>query len=206
MGAASECPETDKRIGEPGDAPRYRHAIDLGCGTGLMGAALGGRVDTLTGVDLAPAMLALARRKGVYARLVEAGIDAFLAGEPSGSADLCIAADVFIYLGPLDRVLDGMARVLRPGGRAAFTVQSHDGAGVVLGTDGRYAHADAHLAAAAAGAGFVDLAIHPAAVRRERGQDVPGRTVVARRHGARGRLIPGPDSQVRKITLPARGG
>ena len=168
----------------PGGAPRYRHAIDLGCGTGLMGAALGARVGTLTGVDLAPAMLALARRKGLYARLAEAGIDDFLAGEPAASADLCVAADVFIYLGPLETVLSGMARVLRPGGRAAFTVQSHDGDGVVLGADGRYAHADACLATAADAAGFADLAIRPAVVRRENGADVPGRTVIAVKRSA----------------------
>ena len=72
-----------------------------------MGLALGARVATLTGVDIAPAMLALARRKGVYARLVESGIDAFLAAEPADSADLCVAADVFIYVGALDPVLAG---------------------------------------------------------------------------------------------------
>jgi predicted TPR repeat methyltransferase len=162
------------------DGPRrYRDAIDLGCGTGLMGAALGPRVERLTGVDLAPAMLALARRKGIYARLVEAGIDGFLADAPAASADLCVAADVFIYVGALEGVLAGIARVLRPGGRVAFTVQSHDGAGVVLGPDGRYAHADACIAKAAAQAGLADLALRPAAVRRERGHDVPGRTVIA---------------------------
>ena len=161
------------------DGPRrYGDAIDLGCGTGLMGLALGARVATLTGVDIAPAMLALARRKGVYARLVESGIDAFLAAEPADSADLCVAADVFIYVGALDPVMAGMARVLRPGGRAAFTVQSHDGDGVVLGADGRYAHADAHIAAAAARAGLTGPTLRPAAVRRERGLDVPGRTVL----------------------------
>ncbi|TXM73214.1 MULTISPECIES: methyltransferase domain-containing protein [Methylobacterium] len=169
---------------EPGGAPRYGHAIDLGCGTGLMGAALGARVGTLTGVDIAPAMLALARRKGLYARLVEAGIEDFLAGEPAASADLCVAADVFIYLGPLATVLSGMTRVLRPDGRAAFTVQSHDGDGVVLGPDGRYAHADAYLAAAAEAAGFGDLAIRSAVVRRENGADVPGRTVIAVKRSA----------------------
>ena len=168
---------------EPAGGVRYPVGIDLGCGTGLVGDALGPRVGHLTGVDLAPAMLAVARTKGSYARLVESGIDAFLAGEPPASADLCVAADVFIYLGPLGPVLDGIARVLRPGGRAAFTVQSHDGAGVILGSDGRYAHADAHVAEAAEAAGLTVLAIRSAAVRRERGCDVSGRVVVARKSG-----------------------
>ena len=33
---------------------RFAHALDIGCGTGLMGQAVRGRVDHLTGVDLSP--------------------------------------------------------------------------------------------------------------------------------------------------------
>ncbi|WP_375464770.1 methyltransferase domain-containing protein [uncultured Methylobacterium sp.] len=160
---------------------RYPVAIDLGCGTGLMGAALGSRVAHLIGVDLAPAMLALARRKDAYARLIEGEIVGFLAEKPESHADLCVAADVFIYLADLGPVLAGIGRVLRPEGHAAFTVQSHDGGGVILGTDGRYAHADAHLRDATARAGLAEVALHPAAVRREQGRDVPGRLVVLRK-------------------------
>jgi len=40
-------------------------ALDLGCGTGLAGAAIAGRVTHLTGVDLSPAMLARARAKQI---------------------------------------------------------------------------------------------------------------------------------------------
>ena len=47
---------------------RFALALDLGCGTGLMGEALRGRVDRLTGVDLSAAMIAKARERGVYDR------------------------------------------------------------------------------------------------------------------------------------------
>jgi len=77
-----------------------------------------------------------------------------------------------------------VGRVLRPGGLGAFTVQSHDGPGSVLGEDGRYAHADAHLAAMAAVSGLERLAARPAEVRREGGRPVPGRVVVLRRTSA----------------------
>jgi predicted TPR repeat methyltransferase len=162
---------------------RFAHALDLGCGTGLMGEAVRDRAAHLTGVDLSPAMLALARAKGCYDRLVVADLGPFLAGEPPGSADLCLAADVFIYVADLAPVLAGIARVLRPGGLAAFTVQSPEpaAAGVALGADGRYAHPDAHVASAADGAGLDTLILRPAAVRRERGRPVPGRVVVLRR-------------------------
>jgi len=55
---------------------------------------------------------------------------------------------------------------------------------LVLGEDGRYAHADAHLAATAAVSGLERLAARPAEVRREGGRPVPGRVVVLRRTSA----------------------
>lgn len=168
---------------------RFAVALDLGCGTGLMGAAIRERVGQLAGVDLSPGMLALARAKmwqgrPLYDRLTEGELGGFLAGEEGASADLCLAADVLIYVADLGPVLAGIRRVLRPGGLAAFTVQSHDGSGAKLGTDGRYAHADTHIAEAVAAAGLDILALRSADVRRESGLPVPGRVVVLRRTAA----------------------
>ncbi|MCJ2141493.1 class I SAM-dependent DNA methyltransferase [Methylobacterium sp. E-066] len=173
----------------PAKPARFDAALDLGCGTGLMGAAIRDRVGHLTGVDLSPGMLALARTKthhGVplYDRLAEGDLAAFLADEQRASADLCLAADVLIYVADLAPVLEGIAQVLRPGGLAAFTVQSHDCDGALLGADGRYAHADSHIAASASRAGLDILTLHPADVRREGGRPVPGRVVVLRRTAA----------------------
>ncbi|MCJ2019102.1 MULTISPECIES: methyltransferase domain-containing protein [unclassified Methylobacterium] len=169
---------------------RFAAALDLGCGTGLMGAAIRERVGHLAGVDLSPGMLALARAKTwqgrpLYDRLAEGDLAGFLTVETEASADLCLAADVLIYVADLGPVLAGIGRVLRPGGLAAFTVQSHDdGSGAVLGADGRYAHADAHIAEASAAAGLSTLTLRPAGVRREAGLPVPGRVVVLRRTAA----------------------
>ncbi|AWN35434.1 class I SAM-dependent DNA methyltransferase [Methylobacterium radiodurans] len=167
------------------DAPtRFETVLDLGCGTGLMGAAIRDRAGHLAGVDLSPAMLRLARAKSCYDRLAEGDLAAFLEAEPGASAALCLAADVFIYLADLGPVLAGISRVLRPAGLAVFTVQSPDEAGaegVRLGADGRFAHADAHVEAAARGAGLATAVRVPAAIRRERGRDVPGRIIVLRK-------------------------
>jgi len=173
----------------PPGPQRFDAALDLGCGTGLMGAAIRERVGHLTGVDLSPGMLALARakthhRRPLYDRLAEGDLAAFLACEPPASVDLCLAADVLIYVADLAPVLAGIDRVLRPGGLGAFTVQSHDGDGAVLGTDGRYAHTDSHIAASAVQAGLEILTLRPADVRREGGRPVPGRVVVLRRTAA----------------------
>ncbi|WP_342150638.1 class I SAM-dependent DNA methyltransferase [Methylorubrum sp. SB2] len=166
----------------PDAPPHFPRALDLGCGTGLMGRALAGRVETLAGCDLSPAMLAQARRTGLYARLCEADLVAFLAAEPADSADLVTAADVFIYLGDLAPAFAGIARALAPGGRAVLTVQSpEEGEGIVLGADGRYAHGDAHLHAAAEAAGLAVVALQQAAIRRQNRVDVQGRILILRK-------------------------
>ncbi|WP_336485715.1 class I SAM-dependent DNA methyltransferase [Methylobacterium nigriterrae] len=161
-----------------GAGRRFARVLDLGCGTGLMGATLEGRFDRLAGVDLSPAMLAKAEARGLYHRLVAGELTGFLAGEAAASADLVVAADVFIYLGDLRPALAAIARVLGPDGLAAFTVQSHDGAGIVIGPDGRYAHADAEVLAAADAAGLSLRSLTPAAIRRQNGLGVPGRIAV----------------------------
>ncbi len=166
---------------------RFGTALDLGCGTGLMGAALAGRVGHLTGIDLSPAMLALARRRGCYDRLLEGELLGILAGEPEAGADLVTAADVFIYCGDLGPVLAAIARVLRRDGLASFTVQSPEDdetdTSVRLGPDGRYAHGDGHLRQAIAAAGLAIVSAEPAGIRRQNGRAVPGRLLVLRRPG-----------------------
>ena len=63
---------------------RFASALDLGCGTGLMGEALRGRVDHLTGVDLSAAMIAKARERGIYDRLIVGDAAALLDARAAG--------------------------------------------------------------------------------------------------------------------------
>ena len=52
-----------------------------------------------------------------------------------------IAADVFAYLARSRATLcAAVARVLAPGGLFAFTVETHDGEGAIVGAKLRYAH------------------------------------------------------------------
>ncbi len=54
---------------------KIRRAVDLGCGTGRTGAWLRSRgISSIDGVDLTPEMLAVARSREVYDRLVEADV------------------------------------------------------------------------------------------------------------------------------------
>jgi predicted TPR repeat methyltransferase len=166
------------------DRQNFAHVIDLGCGTGLCGAALRAKADVLTGVDLSPLMVARARSKEIYDELHVASIAQFLQEATDASADLLLAADVFIYAGDLDPVLSEAARVLRPNGLFAFTLQkqiSVNGAGFCIGADLRYAHDPDYVTAIAARHNYELLQMTEESPRRERGHDVPGLVVLLRR-------------------------
>lgn len=154
--------------------------LDLGCGTGLTGAAIAPLVGDLTGVDLSPAMLERARARGCYDRVVEAEVHAFLAGAPEASADLVVAGDVLVYVGDLAPLLRDVARALRPGGLFAATTE-HGEDGVELAASGRYRHGVAAVERQAAAAGLAVVARTPATLRRELGAPVAGDVWVMRR-------------------------
>jgi predicted TPR repeat methyltransferase len=155
--------------------------LDLGCGTGLAGAAFRAKVDRLAGVDFSAAMIAEARRKALYDRLETAELIAFLAGETAVGAhyDLVLAADVLVYVADLDPVAAAVRGVLARGGLFAFTVETYAGDGVLLRESLRYAHGAAHVRAAMTGAGLELAHLAEVSTRTERGAPVPGLLGVA---------------------------
>ena len=115
---------------------QFGTVLDLGCGTGLAGAAFRPRVDWLVGVDLSAGMIEQARRKGLYDRLHVADLLEFLTREARALAlDLVIAADVFVYCADLAPIARAVGARARAGGLFAFTVETHDGGGVLLRRD-----------------------------------------------------------------------
>ena len=155
---------------------RFETMLDLGCGTGLAGAAFRSSVDHLTGVDIAPAMIEEARRRTIYDRLETAELVAFLRDEAAAGRHygLVVAADVFVYLHSLDAVAAAVRDVLSAGGLFAFTVETHAGDGVIQRPTLRYAHGAAHVRAAMAGAGLVLTRLAAAATRTEKREPVAG--------------------------------
>ena len=150
-------------------------AFDLGCGDGLMGAALRPpRVAEIIGVDLSPAMVAAARERGLYDQLECEEICAFLERRQAQSAELIVAADALPYFGDLSRLFSAIGRGLRPGGIFAFTAESRDGEGFSIGETLRFSHSRAYLSHCAGEAGLDERLIEPAAARREKGLDAPG--------------------------------
>jgi predicted TPR repeat methyltransferase len=160
---------------------RFCAMLDLGCGTGLAGAAFAPLADRLVGVDLSPAMVAQADSKQLYDRLVTGDLTAFLKDESDSrqSYDLIVAADVFVYVNDLVPVLAATARVLASGGFFAFTVETHSGGGVTLLQTLRYAHGEPYIQQALSEAGLSPASISKAAVRSEKGVPVDSLVVIA---------------------------
>lgn len=167
---------------------RFAHALDLGCGTGLMGAQLRPRVDRLDGVDLSPRMIERARARGVYDELHTAEVHEHLA-ETTARHDLIVATDVFIYIGDLAPLVAAARDVLAGGGLLAASAEQHDGVDVRLAPTGRYQHSRGYLERLAADHDLEVLAFDPSEARLEAGVFVPGWLFVlsAGRRAARAR-------------------
>ncbi|MBV9563486.1 MAG: methyltransferase domain-containing protein [Bradyrhizobium sp.] len=159
----------------------FRRAVDLGCGTGLGARAFAKEVDHFTGIDLSPGMIEKARATGLYAELVTADMVQGLRERPETSADLVLAADAMVYVDDLAPVLAEARRVLAPGGVLAFTVETHDGRGVILGEGLRYAHAASYLRDAVARAELALASLEAASPRIENNEPVRGLVAVATR-------------------------
>ncbi|BAM86728.1 conserved hypothetical protein [Bradyrhizobium oligotrophicum S58] len=157
----------------------FNRAIDLGCGTGLGAAAFAKNVDSFIGIDLSAGMIAEARATGLYAELEVDDMTAGLQRQPDASADLVLAADAIVYVGDLAPVLREIERVLRPDGLLAFTVETHDGDGVIMGKGLRYAHAAEYVRGMIAAAGLQLAHLAPASPRTEDQVPVRGLAVLA---------------------------
>jgi predicted TPR repeat methyltransferase len=158
---------------------RLGSVLDLGCGTGLGGAAFRPCCDWLVGVDISPGMIEQARAKGLYDRLVVSDLLEFLVAESGASHHLALAADVFVYCSDLAPIALAVAKVLAPGGLFAFTVETHDDPGVRLQGTLRYAHSPAHVLEAIVAAGLELRQLVAASTRNEKGAPVSGLLVVA---------------------------
>ena len=150
-----------------------RDVLDLGCGTGLMGAAIRSRARRLDGIDLSPRMVEIARHRAVYDDLTVGDLVDCIKARP-GRYDLLVAADVLIHLGDLAPLMAAAAAALRPGGGFAFTVERGERNDFALSPTGRYTHGEAYLRSLADSHGLIVRLLEPTSTRREQGRPVPG--------------------------------
>jgi predicted TPR repeat methyltransferase len=144
---------------------RFHRALDLGCGT---------IADVLVGVDISQAMLEQARQRGIYRDLIHADLGPFLETAEE-TADLVVAADVFIYVGDLNPVFRSIRRILPPAGRFAFTVEMPaDKMDLQLLPSLRYAHSERYIRQLAETCGFNVDEIFRAPIRYNQAQPLEG--------------------------------
>lgn len=117
------------------DMPSARHAVDLGCGTGILAAMYARRNPeaTVTATDQSAAAVGSARStaeaNGLAGRITVLQDDA-MASIPDGSADLILLNPPFhlgasVHAGAGIKMFEAAARVLAPGGELWTVFNSH---------------------------------------------------------------------------------
>lgn len=98
--------------------PAPRDILDIGCGTGSLSVLLAARGHTVTGIDLSPAMLALAREKASAGALAVdfQEMDAAYPRFPARRFDALLCRHLLWALPEPQAVLHRWASLLRPGG------------------------------------------------------------------------------------------
>lgn len=140
-------------------------AVDLGCGTGRLGALIRPFTKRLTGVDFSPHMLAEAKGRGCYDTLVEAEVIEFLDGH-SQAFNRVLACDLLGYFGDLNQFMPKAARALRKGGQLILSIEPCE-RGHQLDPSGRYQHSAHHLRRRAKQAGFEIKQVDAVILRQE---------------------------------------
>ena len=153
--------------------------LDLGCGTGLSGAAFKDRAALLDGVDLSPAMVEKARARGIYDGLSVADIES---GFGASLYDLVLAADTLVYLGDLDAAMHAVAGALKADGFFLFTVEAKEGEGFELGSKRRWSHSERYLRDMAERHGFDVAGLLTCVPRMEANAAVNGFAVALRKN------------------------
>ncbi|WP_433381065.1 class I SAM-dependent methyltransferase [Actinoplanes sp. CA-142083] len=113
---------TDRVVGDLLDAARVTagtRLLDLACGPGQATAEAAGRGATAVGIDLSPAMVALARTRHPALEFREASAEEL--PFPASSFDAVAGNFLLHHLAEPRIVLAECARVLAPGGRLALT-------------------------------------------------------------------------------------
>ncbi len=159
-------------------APTGKLALDLGCGTGLIGAELPNY--HWTGVDLAAKMMDHAKARG-YQQLEVSEIESFLERAADHSFDLIVSGNVLIYFGDLAQVIQHSHRVLKPNGTIIFDVETDETTRrFVQAPNGRYTHSEVYLREELNRAGFKVEAVDSVHSRTDRNVPVHSYLVVAK--------------------------
>ncbi|KIM00056.1 hypothetical protein CCC_02844 [Paramagnetospirillum magnetotacticum MS-1] len=147
-------------------ARSMQRVLELGTGTGLLASRLSGSALSVTGIERSTAMAAQARRRGVYAPLIEGDLPGVL-DMVEGPFETILSSCVLYYFADLRPFFTQAARLLGAGGVFLFSVDPlSDPREVAITGPGEYAHSRAYLRRLAVESGFKEVAME---IDRHRG-------------------------------------
>jgi len=101
--------------------------LDLGCGDGVLTEKIAAAGATVVAVDAAPEMVAAARARGIDARVMPGQNLTF-----DGEFDAVFTNAALHWMRPPERVLAGVRRALRPGGRFVGEMGGHNNTAAII--------------------------------------------------------------------------
>ena len=166
-----------------GSNAKFRRALDLGCGTGLIGQEFRDIVEQLHGNDLSPEMMKIAERKEIYDEIYSGDALEFLDRSENQQTgyDIVLAADFFIYIGNLAPIFTAVREVMTAGGLFVFSVESLDQGTSKLLLSGRYSQSETYIRNLASDGDFSVELCNKVIVRTERGDPIPGNIFILKK-------------------------
>lgn len=137
--------------------------LDLGCGTGLAARPWRASASQITGVDVIPAMLEMARaaqeaNRPLYDTLVESDLAEPVPVASDTKADILLCINTASYIGELAPLIQRVRGAAKTGGLFVITTDFYKGEGFGLNAEsGRFGHNPAYVKQLAVQFGFTTL-------------------------------------------------
>jgi predicted TPR repeat methyltransferase len=161
-----------------------QHILDLGCGSGLCGWELRKIFPEaeLVGVDISSQMLAEAKRKNIYQKLVKCDLsDCFKM--INQKFDIITTSDVLTYFGCLDDIFFGVKNTLLSGGIFAFTISLNlrNQQDYFLTPSSRFVHQSSYIESLLTNNDFKIIKSEEKILRHEGDKEVRGKLFLAQK-------------------------